>query len=148
MQVDYGSAVFVRNLDDGLAFYKKLGFELKERGSKPGASWLEIALEDDPTPTDEPKWIALVKFTEAPQFDNRIGGHTGLVFVTNDIDSTFESLKEKGVSFEWKPILRPWGGSDAQFMDQDDNKILLVERAGELSNDEGLTVLRSHRPTE
>jgi catechol 2,3-dioxygenase-like lactoylglutathione lyase family enzyme len=137
MQVDFGSAVFVRNLDAALAFYKKLGFELKERGSRQGVSWVEVALANDEV------WIALIEFQEATQFKNRIGGHTGLVFVSRNLHDAHKRLKDKHVRFEWEPKPRPWGCSDAQFMDQDGNKILLVEEG-----DSELKVLRSHRPTD
>ena len=143
MQVDYGSAVFVRNLGEAREFYKNLGFSVQPEDSKPGVSWIEMTLPDG-----DDYSIALVAFEETTQFEARIGGHTGLVFVTDDIDATCETLKEKEVQFEWDPVSRPWGGSDAQFMDQNENKILLVERGGELTNDEGVAVLRSHRPTE
>jgi lactoylglutathione lyase len=142
MKVDYGSAVFVRNLGEAREFYEKLGFIVQNEDTKPKVSWLEVALPDGYGP------IALVAFEETTQFEARIGGHTGLVFVTDDIDGTCKTLKEKDVQFEYDPVSRPWGGSDAQFMDQDKNKILLVERDGELTNDEGMVVLRSHRPTE
>jgi catechol 2,3-dioxygenase-like lactoylglutathione lyase family enzyme len=141
MQVDYGAAIFVRNLDKALGFYtEKLGFKLKDRGSRRGVSWVEVALPKDDSA--EPPRIALMKFERVPQIENRIGGHTGLVFVTDDLHGACESLKDKDVLFEWEPKSRPWNCSDAQFLDEDNNKILLVERGNELE------VLRSHRPTE
>jgi catechol 2,3-dioxygenase-like lactoylglutathione lyase family enzyme len=135
MQSDYGAAVFVSDLDRALAFYEKLGFKLEGRGGEPGVSWVEITLPDGYD------WIALVEFEEPKQHKDRIGGHTGLVFVTDKIHRAYEDLKKKGVRFQWKPESRPWGGLDAQFMDQDGNKILLVDQTKEL------TILRSHRPT-
>src|SRR5215203_1263140 len=131
MQADYGAAVFVRNLDEALAFYKKLGFEVKERCDKPKVSWVKLILPNDENSRDE-NWIALVAFEEPKQFARRIGGHTGLIFAIEDLHSTCESLKDKHVPFDWEPESRPWGYPDAQIMDPDNNKILLVERDNEL----------------
>jgi len=141
-QADYGAAVFVRNLDEALAFYeKKLGFEVKERCDKPKVSWVKLILPNDGNSRDE-NWIALVAFEEPKQFARRIGGHTGLVLTTEDLQSTCKSLKDRDVPFDWEPESKPWGFPDAQIMDQDKNKILLVQRNNELE------VLRSHRPTD
>jgi extradiol dioxygenase family protein len=146
MQVDYGSAVFVRDLRKALAFYEMLGFSVTKEGNRPGVSWVKLLLPNDENSNDEnsndENWIALIKFEEPKQFARRIGGHTGLVLATKDLHSTCESLKNKDVQFDWEPESRPWGFPDAQILDQDNNKILLVEEDNELE------ILRSHRPTE
>jgi len=139
-QLNYGSAVFVSDLKEARDFYETLGFiVVQEEGNKPGVSWVEVALADD-----KDNWMALIQFKDTTQFNYRIGGYTGLILVTDQIELDCEELRKKGVQFVWGPTSRPWGDSDALFMDQDNNKLLLVERRAD-----ALKVLgRSNRPTE
>lgn len=136
-QIDYVSAVFVSDLDRAVDFYEALGFVTQESGNKPGVSWVEVALADDSYS------MALITFEDASAFRDRIGGYTGVTFLTDDIQQSYQQLREMGVRFQWKPVSRPWGDSDALFLDQDDNKLLLVDRGSPL------TILgRHHRPVE
>ncbi len=50
-----------------------------------------------------------------------IGRHTGVGFITEDIDAKYEALTSRGVSFEMPPTRQPWGGTLALFCDPDGN---------------------------
>ncbi len=50
-----------------------------------------------------------------------LGRHTGVGFITDDIDTEYERLKNAGVVFEMPPTAQPWGGVLALFKDPDNN---------------------------
>jgi len=136
-KIDYVSAVFVSDLDRAVDFYEALGFMVQEKREKPGVSWVEVALADDSNS------IALITFEDTDTFRDRMGGYACVAFVTDDIQRSYQQLREMGVQFQREPESRPWGDSDAVFLDQDDNKLLLVERGSPL------TILgRHHRPID
>jgi catechol 2,3-dioxygenase-like lactoylglutathione lyase family enzyme len=120
-------AVYVRDQERARRFYvEKLGFaELaNQKYRKDGKDiwWIEVA-PPMPEKRDEevpPPVLALL------QRDQLGKGHSGIAFVVDKVQSTYETLKELGVRFEWKPVERDWGW-DAQFFDDDDNKVLIVD---------------------
>jgi len=129
--IDNVWAVFVSDHDIAIDFYvNTLGFKVNEKasGGKTGVSWVEVGLTDDKDCWSRGKnCIALIRFEDTEGLVDRIGGYTGIIFETGDIKASYETLKERGVQFDWQPVLRPWGKSDAQFVDQDNNKLLLVD---------------------
>lgn len=50
-----------------------------------------------------------------------LGRHTGIGFIVDDIDATYDKLREAGVDFEMPPTPQPWGGTLALFKDPDGN---------------------------
>lgn len=50
-----------------------------------------------------------------------VGRHTGVGFMTDDIDAEYERMRDAGVEFEMPPTAQPWGGTLALFKDPDDN---------------------------
>ncbi len=50
-----------------------------------------------------------------------VGRHTGVGFITNDIDAEYQRLTSAGVDFEMPPTTQPWGGILALFKDPDGN---------------------------
>lgn len=50
-----------------------------------------------------------------------VGRHTGVGFLVDDIDATYEELSGKGVEFEMPPTKQPWGGTLALMKDPDGN---------------------------
>jgi lactoylglutathione lyase len=49
-----------------------------------------------------------------------------VIFQCDDIHATYEELRSRGVEFSQEPTENPWG-MWAQFKDQDDNEIGLVQ---------------------
>ena len=52
---------------------------------------------------------------------------TGIVFETDDIQTLYDNLKEKGVIFTLKPTKMEWGGIVADFLDPDNNILEVVQ---------------------
>ena len=49
-----------------------------------------------------------------------------MVFECDDIRTTYEELRGRGVEFTEEPTLQSWGGIQAQFKEQDGNGFVLV----------------------
>ncbi len=117
------TGVFVSDQEKALDFYvNKLGFE--KRADEPmgdGERWLEVA------PPGAQTRIVLSRATEEWAAD-RVGGFAGIVFEPDDIDATYRELAARGVEFTEPPADQPWGGTQAQFKDQDGNTFVLVQR--------------------
>ncbi len=87
--------------------------------------------------TDQPfdekqRWIELrvpkaetrvVLFT-APGDEKRIGAMMNMSYACDDIDKTYEELKERGVEFDGPPEKQPWG-TYAKFKDSEGNSFVL-----------------------
>ena len=50
-----------------------------------------------------------------------VGRHTGVGFMTEDIEAEYQRLKNLGVAFDLPPTAQPWGGVLALFKDPDGN---------------------------
>jgi len=50
-----------------------------------------------------------------------VGRHTGVGFIVQDIDATYQEMTAAGVAFEMAPTKQPWGGILALFKDPDGN---------------------------
>jgi len=117
------TTVFVKDLEKAKAFYTNtLGMSLKfDQQMGPDFRWLEVI------PSGGETSIVL-----APPFPGMppeaIGGPTGIIFDTSDIQQTHSSFKAKGVEFTQEPTEQPWGGIEAQFSDPDGNVFSVVER--------------------
>ena len=114
--------IYVSDQDQALDFYtNKLGFEKlidEPMGSGSDARWIEVAPAGAQTP--------LVLFTPPGQED-RIGTFSNVTFSCDDMNSTYQELKSRGVEFSENPSEQPWG-IWAQFKDPDGNEFGLIER--------------------
>jgi predicted enzyme related to lactoylglutathione lyase len=93
----------VADQDRALKFYtEKLGFTLKVDAPCPGMDqrWIELV-----KPGTE---IELVLFT-SPGFEAMIGKGMNLMYSTNDVQKTYDTLKAKGVEFLAPPQKEFWG---------------------------------------
>lgn len=106
-------AIPVRNQDRSLEFYtKKLGFEVATDAPMGGDQrWIELR-----TPGHEAK---LVLFTH-PEWKDRIGTFSNIMFSAEDVEKTCRELEERGVEFVQRPKKESWGIS-AIFKDIDGN---------------------------
>lgn len=107
----------VRDQDQALSFYtEKLGFQiLTDQPMGEGQRWIELRI-----PGSETK---VVLFTP-PGHENRIGSFSNVTFVADDVDRTYQELKDRGVVFTDPPTKQPWG-QFAQFKDVDGNEFVL-----------------------
>ena len=115
------ATVSVSDQDKALDFYvNKLGFEV--RADSPmgeGQRWLEVGLPDAQT-----RLVLAQGYGSSDE--NPVGKFTGLVLDADDIQATYETLRERGVPFSEPPTPQPWGMVQAIFQDQDGNTLVLV----------------------
>ena len=127
--------VWVHDQDEALAFYTdKLGLELRDDVTVPEMGnfrWLSVGL-----PGQKDVAITLLAVPGPPVFDEDTaqkikdlvskGAAGGLFFATDDIDGTYQELKECGVEFSQEPTDQPYG-RDAGFRDPFGNQIRMAQ---------------------
>jgi predicted enzyme related to lactoylglutathione lyase len=94
-----------------------LGFELlRDDQSIPGIRWVQVA----------PKG-SLASLTLVTWFDSMPPGSLrGLVIRTDDIETDYKRLVERGVQFEGPPQRQPWA-TETVFSDPDGNSMVLQQ---------------------
>ena len=126
---------WVHDQDEALAFYtEKLGMELRDDVTVPemgNFSWLTVGPECQPDIA-----VVLMAVPGPPVFDEETaaalrtlvakGAAGGLFFTTDDCQSTYEELSDRGVEFSQKPEQRPYG-IDAGFRDPSGNQIRVLQ---------------------
>ena len=129
--------VWVHDQDEALAFYtQKLGMELRDDITLPelgGFRWLTVG----PVGQSDVA-LTLMTVPGPPVFDAETseqlkalvakGAAGGLFFATDDIQSTYEELKSRGVEFTQEPTEQPYG-VDAGFRDLSGNQMRLAQMA-------------------
>lgn len=114
--------VYVNDEERALVFFvDRLGFE--KRADEPmgdGLRWIEVA-----PPGSQTRLVLTRGYGDwTPE---KVGGFAGIVFETVDIAATHRELSARGVEFTEPPTPQPWGGTQAQFTDQDGNGFVLVQ---------------------
>jgi predicted enzyme related to lactoylglutathione lyase len=114
------TSISVRDQDAALEFYtKKLGFMiLTDQPFSDKQRWIELGIPGAQT--------GLVLFNP-PGHESRIGAFTGLSFLCDDVQQTYEQFTSRGVEFVKPPTTEPWGTS-AIFKDLDGNQFVLSSR--------------------
>jgi len=127
--------VWVHDQDEALAFYtEKLGLELRDDVSVPELGnfrWLTVGV-----PGQDDVAIVLMAVPGPPVFDEETqkqiqalmakGAATGLFFATDNVQSTYEELKSRGVEFQQEPTEQPYG-IDAGFRDPSGNQMRMAQ---------------------
>ena len=128
--------VWVHDQDEALAFYtEKLGLELREDVTVPELGnfrWLSVGV-----PGQQDVAITLMAIPGPPVFDAETqdaiktlvakGVATGLFFAMDDVQATYEELKDRGVEFQQEPTEQPYG-VDAGFRDPSGNQMRVAQR--------------------
>ena len=124
------STVFVRDQDRSLRFYlDQLGFCLVvDNRFEGGGRWVAVA------PPDGSAILALVTPDPGDEEYELIGRTRQIVFITEDIQATYEGWLERGVRLHHPPQTPIWGGMFTSFEDVDGNTFVLVA-TDELSRD-------------
>jgi catechol 2,3-dioxygenase-like lactoylglutathione lyase family enzyme len=126
--------VWVHDQDEALAFYtEKLGLELRDDVTVPELGnfrWLTVGVPGQDVA------IVLMAVPGPPVFDEQTrdqinalvakGAATGLFFSTDDIDSTYQELKGRGVEFQQEPTQQPYG-IDTGFRDPSGNQMRVAQ---------------------
>ena len=127
--------VWVHDQDEALAFYTdKLGMELREDITVPEMGnfrWLTVGVPGQDI------GITLMAVPGPPVFEEETrqqinallakGAAGGLFFRTDDIKSTYEDLKGRGVEFAQEPTEQPYG-VDAGFRDPSGNHFRMAQQ--------------------
>jgi predicted enzyme related to lactoylglutathione lyase len=128
--------VWVDDQDEALSFYtEKLGMEIRDDVTLPelgGFRWLTVALpgqdvalalmEVPGAPVFEPETQAQIKALVAK------GVAGGLFFTTDDCQTSYEELVQRGVEFSQEPTEQPYG-IDAGFRDSSGNAMRMMTQA-------------------
>lgn len=69
----------------------------------------------------------MLESVEGEDVDELVGRFTGVSFAVTDIRAAVAALESKGVKFDGRPELQPWGGALAHFFDPDGNILTLVQ---------------------
>ncbi len=109
--------LFTVNLKKSLDFYQgKLGMT-------PAVSDENVAIFD----TGSAKLMLEVLEPDSEEADDLVGRFTGLSFAVPDIRAAVAEMEGKGVPFDGRPELQPWGGALAHFFDPDGNVLTIVQ---------------------
>jgi lactoylglutathione lyase len=114
------TTVAISDEETAIDFYvNKLGFELRRDVALGPMRWIEVA---------PPGGQTVIVLARGYGHDaDRVGTFSGLVLEADDIQATYEQLRDKGVNFSEGPTVQPWGGVQALFADQDGNGYVLVQ---------------------
>ncbi|HEV2349732.1 MAG TPA: SpoIIE family protein phosphatase [Terriglobia bacterium] len=116
----------VSDPDRSLQFYRdQLGFQVVIDTTLPtGERWIVVI------PPDGSAALALAKFPEDSPAHQRVGGWTGVTFITEDISAQYEVWSRRSIPFGHPPFDPPWGDGRARFApfrDPDGNGFVLIE---------------------
>lgn len=124
-----GTIIYVSNQSRAVEFYtQKLGFEVKSNLQfGDNIKWIEVAPKESNSTLSlvEPNRELLKTDEEINRAKMKIGTDTDVWFYANDIESTYEELKGKGVNLT-KPEKQDWGGTMSILKDQDGNLFGLI----------------------
>ncbi len=109
--------IFVTDLERSRTFYADV-LELEERSTVATSvvfvlGGMEVIIEAVP-PND-------------PEAEGLAGRFLSVSFQVEDIDATYRTLIERGVTFVQPPEKQPWGGTLAFLSDPDGNVLTLVQ---------------------
>jgi predicted enzyme related to lactoylglutathione lyase len=115
-QIKFAS-VPVHDQDRALAFFtEKLGFKVAtDQPMGPGQRWIELKIGGSET--------RLVLFTPEGH-ENRVGTFTGISFVCDNVQKTYDEMKAKGVEFADELKTESWG-TFAIFKDSEGNQYVM-----------------------
>jgi catechol 2,3-dioxygenase-like lactoylglutathione lyase family enzyme len=122
--------VFVSDQDRAVSFYRdKLGLEVVfDRQYGPEFRYVAVARRQGETEIVLFRPVASIAGGQLQELEKRVGIWTGIVFLTDNIESTYRMLCDAGVAFHNEPTRQAWGGIEAIFSDPDGNYFHLVQR--------------------
>jgi catechol 2,3-dioxygenase-like lactoylglutathione lyase family enzyme len=118
----YSTTIVVSDQDAALDFYvNTLGFE--KTMDVPMGPEMRFVTVAPPGATTQlalglPSWF---------EEDSNLRKNTGISLVTPDIDATYATLVERGVTFKEPVSTMPWGAKATWFYDPDGNEFFLAE---------------------
>jgi predicted enzyme related to lactoylglutathione lyase len=135
MHVGYAT-LWVRDQEEALAFFEKLGFEVRDDVKNGDYRWLAVASTEQPD-------LAIVLAKPGYPMDETTSSHVNdamakgmlstIVFATDDCFAAAGKLKAKGIEFTRDAGERGYG-VDAAFRDPSGNEFRLVQTARQSAN--------------
>jgi lactoylglutathione lyase len=113
--------LFVRNLDEAIAFYKT-NFDWPMNGGGASEGYCVFDVGGNINLVIEP--VALDADDEDQAY---VGRFTGVSFRVNDIAATYARMRANGVVFSGVPEKQFWGGTLATLCDPAGNSVQIVE---------------------
>ncbi|MDU4861565.1 MAG: VOC family protein [Terrisporobacter othiniensis] len=115
--------IYVNNQEEAKDFWtKKMNFVIKlEQPMGPNMSWLEVGPSED----EFTSFVIYEKQLMLAQKPDANVSHPNIILSTNDIETTYNELKSKGVNVK-NLMIMPYGKM-FNFEDQDKNEYLVRE---------------------
>jgi catechol 2,3-dioxygenase-like lactoylglutathione lyase family enzyme len=130
------ATLWVRDQDEALEFFRKLGFDVREDVRNGDYRWLAVASKDQPE-------IAVVLAKPGFPMDEATAEHvenavakgmlSTIVFTTDDCFAAYEELKSKGIEFT-RPAGERGYGVDAAFRDPSGNEFRVLQSTPQSAN--------------
>lgn len=119
----HSATLLVRDQDAALDFYvNTLGFEVRQdRPFGDESRWLVVA------PPGATTGVALLLPSDVGVPAEMAGTYSGLSWIADDVQGTYDALVAKGVQFTQPPERMPWGALATWFADPDGNSFFLTE---------------------
>jgi len=123
--------VTVNDVDESLAFYRDgLGLEVQNDVASGRYRWVTLGSDAQPglgIVISEPHAGRSKADGDAMQELLTKGVLPMLVFATDDIDTTFETVRASGAEVLQEPIDQPWGPRDCAFRDPSGNTVRISQ---------------------
>ncbi|MBB4913424.1 VOC family protein [Streptosporangium saharense] len=116
----------VRDQDEAVAFYRDvLGLRVNSDVVIEGYRWLTLTTPSQPDVEIVLNQVGMVHPTDREQLEALLakGVLNGVFFKADDVDATFEKIRESGVEVLQEPIDQPYGVRDCAFRDPSGNMI-------------------------
>jgi catechol 2,3-dioxygenase-like lactoylglutathione lyase family enzyme len=118
--------VIVTDPDQALAFYRDgLGLELRNDVARGELRWITVGSASQPGVS-----IVLTNYLNGSPADNEAvttlvakGALNGVHFHTDDLDATFEKVRDAGADIVSEPADQPWGTRDFAVRDPSGNLV-------------------------
>jgi catechol 2,3-dioxygenase-like lactoylglutathione lyase family enzyme len=130
------ATLWVRDQDEALEFFRKLGFDVSQDVKNGDYRWLAVASKDQPE-------LAVVLAKPGFPMDEATAEHVAnavakgmlstIVFATDDCFSAYDELKSKGIEFT-RPAGERGYGVDAAFRDPSGNEFRLLQSTPQSAN--------------
>jgi catechol 2,3-dioxygenase-like lactoylglutathione lyase family enzyme len=125
--------VLVDDPDAALAFYRDtLGLELRNDVSRGEFRWITVG-----SPSQPGVAIVVTNYLNGSPADNDTlaalvakGALNGVHFHTDDLDTTFDQVRDAGAEIVQEPTDQPWGTRDIAVRDPSGNLVRIDQPAG------------------
>jgi len=123
--------VTVSDVDEAVAFYRDgLGLEVRNDVASGGFRWVTLGSADQSgveIVVSEPHAGRSQADGDAMQELLTKGQLPMLIFATDDLDATFERVRQTGAEVLQEPIDQPWGPRDSAFRDPSGNTVRIAQ---------------------